>query len=258
MAIFRGTIRSKSLDMDTGLTVALPYDRPAQDQQAPCKVVYLLHGMSENNEAWTRFSNVERYARDLGLALVMPEVQRSFYIDALSGLRYFTYVTEELTALCSEMFRISDKREDTAVAGLSMGGYGALRCGLSRPDLYGACASFSGALDLRRLGDELKAQRDEALLREFRGVAGEDLTITPDMDVFHLANAATQLSPAARPRIFMTCGEQDFVFRDSVRMKDHLESIGLEFTYRQWPGDHDWPFWDESVKQFLSWLVSDH
>ncbi len=146
MAFFNGYIRSHTLGMDTGLTVVLPFDRAAVPE-AECPAIYLLHGHGENADVWTRMTSAERYANAYGVALVMPEVQRSFYTDMAMGLSYFTYVTEELPAACQRLFH-QQPQENRFVAGLSMGGYGALKLGLRRPDLFAGCAGFSGCLDI--------------------------------------------------------------------------------------------------------------
>ena len=87
-----------------------------------CPVLYLLHGMSDDHSTWIRRTSVERYATQYGLALVMPNAHRSYYTDMACGLKYWTYVSEELPRLMHTFFKISDRREDTFVAGLSMGG----------------------------------------------------------------------------------------------------------------------------------------
>ena len=108
----------QTLGMDTGLTVVLPFDRAAVPE-TECPAIYLLHGHGENADVWTRMTSAERYANAYGVALVMPEVQRSFYTDMAMGLSYFTYVTEELPAACQRLFHISSRRENRFVAGLS-------------------------------------------------------------------------------------------------------------------------------------------
>ena len=119
MAYFKGSIRSKVLGMDTGLSVVLPLDRAAVPEKK-CPVVYLLHGHGENADVWTRMTSAERYANAYGVALIMPEVQRSFYTDMAAGLPYFSYVSEELPKLCEGLFSVSSRREDRFVAGLSI------------------------------------------------------------------------------------------------------------------------------------------
>ena len=111
-------------------------------------VLYLLHGLSDDDTIWLRRTSIERYAAPLGLAVVMPQVARSFYTDEAHGNRYWTFLSEELPQLARSFFHLSDRREDTFVAGLSMGGYGALKWALHRPGRFAAAASLSGALDL--------------------------------------------------------------------------------------------------------------
>lgn len=247
MAVFRGDIRSSVLAMDTGLQVILPYDRPAEQQQIPCKTLYLLHGLGDNCAAWCRYTAIERYARDHGVAVVMPEAQRSFYTDMCYGLPYFTYVACELPELCAAMFHISRDPRDTYVAGLSMGGYGALKCAFTYPDRYAGCASFSGVVDIVQ-SMEAHGQK---LTQEFSAVLGPELQIEDNSNLFSLARQLTLMPMDQRPALFLTCGQQDFLYEDNLRFKQCLESLSLDFTFREWPGEHSWDFWDCSVQQML-------
>lgn len=255
MAYFSGVIRSQVLSMDTGLGVILPYDRPAERQQEPCKVLYLLHGLGDNCQAWTRYTAIETYARRKGIAVIMPEVQRSFYFDMAHGMNYFTYITVELPALCSRMFGIAGSREDTYVAGLSMGGYGALKCGFVRNDLYRGCASFSGALDIHRvMADNL----NDRFVDEFLAVLGKDLTILDQDNLYYQAERIAALPREKQPDVYITCGTEDFLHDNNRRFCDCLETLPLDFTYQEWPGVHDWFFWDESIRRTLDrWFPED-
>ena len=140
MAFLSVDIYSSVLNMDTHVNVILPQDKTSSKE--PAKVLYLLHGLSDDCSKWTRFTAIERKINGRNLAVVMPEVQRSFYTDMKYGLNYFTYIAYELPKLCQAMFNVSDKREDNFVAGLSMGGYGALKTALTRTDLFSKVASF--------------------------------------------------------------------------------------------------------------------
>ena len=133
------------------VNVLLPQRKPADPQdnyRTPFRVLYLLHGYSDDQTAWQRWTSIERYAEGLNLAVLMPAAQNSFYTDMLHGGKFFTFLTEELPALARALFPLSSARSDTFVAGLSMGGYGAFKLALSRPDLYAAAASLSGAVDI--------------------------------------------------------------------------------------------------------------
>ena len=121
MAFLHCEIASESLRMATAVDVILP----DKGDLSEVKTLYLLHGLTDDCTGWTRYTAVERYARERGLAVVLPEVQRSFYTDMAYGLPYFTYVSEELPAVCRRMFGLGAAREQNYIFGLSMGGYGA-------------------------------------------------------------------------------------------------------------------------------------
>ena len=115
MALFAGSLYAESLGMNTGVTVSLPGER--RDRTGDMPVLYLLHGLSDDHTSWVRRTDIDRYAEEWGVAVIMPEVQRSFYCDMTNGPRYFTYIVDELPALCQRLFRVSARREDNFVAG---------------------------------------------------------------------------------------------------------------------------------------------
>ena len=123
MAFLHVDYSSKALEMETCFQVVLPDEGDLKQ----VKVIYLLHGLTDNCTGWARYTACERYARERGVALVMPEVQRSFYIDGVHGLKYFTYVSQELPQAVHRMFGLSLEKEKSYVMGLSMGGFGALK-----------------------------------------------------------------------------------------------------------------------------------
>ena len=127
MGRFEGDFYSKSLGFTTRLDIIFP---DASNDVTPVrfgepKVLYLLHGLAGSSGEWTRFSKIEYYAKKYNFIMIMPEVQRSFYCDIPGGPAYFTYVTQELPAICGQWFRLDSSRENTYIAGESMGGYGA-------------------------------------------------------------------------------------------------------------------------------------
>ena len=176
MAFLRCDYHSTLLDMSTSFIASLP-DSVYLDK-AP--VLYLLHGLSDNCTGWSRYTRVDRYAYDHQVAVIMPEVQRSFYTDMAMGMEYFSYITEELPAFCRHTFGLSRERELNYVAGLSMGGYGALKCALKRPESYAACAAFSSVTDYPGRA----ARADERERREIRAIVGPDGIVPEDVDLF--------------------------------------------------------------------------
>ena len=217
-------------------------------------VLYLLHGLSDDHTIWLRRTSIERYAAERGIAVIMPAAGRSFYQDMAAGPRYWTHVSEEVPRLARAFFPLSDRREDTYVAGLSMGGYGALRMALARPDRYAAAGSFSGALDMVRRTQDIA--RDAVFSREeMEWIFGRGLKIAgTDADLFHLARRVAR-SRKPRPRLFQYCGTADFLYQDNLRFRDHAQHLNLDVTYREDGGTHGWAWWDTQVLAFLDWVV---
>lgn len=154
-ALFDINFFSKTLNMNTTMKVIVPQrqNHSIGVSQAPesetYKILYLLHGMTDDHTIWLRRSNIERYVSGENMIVVMPNVHLSWYTDTKYGLNYWKFISEELLQICHEFFPyISSKRTDHLVAGLSMGGYGAIKLAMKRSDYFAYGASLSGALDV--------------------------------------------------------------------------------------------------------------
>lgn len=244
MAFLHCEIASESLRMATAVDVILP----DKGDLSEVKTLYLLHGLTDDCTGWTRYTAVERYARERGLAVVLPEVQRSFYTDMAYGLPYFTYVSEELPAVCRRMFGLGAAREQNYIFGLSMGGYGAMKCALTYPDRYAGAASFSGVCDLRRTVERRSISLHES---EIAAIFGEEKAVPPKDDLFVLAE---RLSGDA-PGLYLSCGEQDGLYAANERFSAHLASLSLAHRFDHWPGAHTWDFWDTSLRAALAYFL---
>lgn len=242
MALIRVEYFSKALEMNTSFQVFLP----DEGELSEAKVVYLLHGLTDNCTAWTRYSSCERYARERGVALVLPEVQRSFYIDGVYGLNYFTYVSEELPRACHRMFGLSLDREKSYIMGLSMGGYGALKCALTYPDRYAGCGSFSGVTDLAKYRNAPAVSLRE---REFTALLGIAQEVGEENDLAALARKAENVPP-----IYLSCGEQDRHYEANCAFAELLQERGIRHKYDHRTGDHTWAFWDQSIQDCFAYL----
>ena len=251
MALIRCDFFSEVLELSTSMTVLLPQATQAQiGMQGQARagdppVLYLLHGLSDDDTIWLRRTSVERYVAPLGLAVVMPQVHRSFYCDQVHGGRYWTFLAEELPAVVAGFFRVSQRREDTFVAGLSMGGYGAFKWALRHPDRFAAAASLSGALDLGRLQRE--GDRAPLMAATFgdRSVAGSD------DDLFRLL---AQAQPATLPPLYLSCGSEDALIGDNRRFIAAAAERGVALTSEIAPGEHEWGCWDAGIRDVLDWL----
>lgn len=244
--IFRGSLFSTALEMETWLTVVMP---DCFQDQNPHKVVYLLHGLYGNSTDWSDNTMLPLYAKEHDIVFIMPEAGHSFYTDMTYGQRYFTYVSQELPSLCRNIFHISDKREDTAIMGLSMGGYGALKCALTRPEQYWLCCAFSsGGLYLQAMLDF--ARSGELLPEEFKAIFGNDYQYKTENDVRVLAKEISGRS--VKPIIHTTCGTEDFLYQDNVNFSKEMQALNFQYAYDEWEGDHNWYFWDESLRRMLT------
>ena len=244
MALLRVEYASKALEMNTSFQVFLPDEGDLSE----VKVVYLLHGLTDNCTGWTRYSSCERYARERGVALVIPEVQRSFYIDGVYGLKYFTYVAQELPQVCQRMFGLSPKREKNYVMGLSMGGFGALKCALTYPERYAGCGSFSGVADLKSF---MSRQALPMKSWEFTALLGPDHVVGPENNLSALAEKVTDA-----PMIYISCGEQDVHYPSNCAFVEKLTSLGLAHRFDHRTGGHSWDFWDQSIQDCFAYLFA--
>ena len=239
----------ETVQVNLPLNIILP--DPGQMHGVPVarrKVLYLLHGLSDDASGWQRYSSIETIAAEYGLVVVMPSVGRSFYVDLPNGQKYFTYLTEELPHYLADVFGLTPRREDTLIAGNSMGGYGAIKAALLHPELYSVAASLSGVLSL----EFLKAFPNDPRLPEFRTMFG---------DLDKLAGSqhdpATWLKKAAShpddiPRLYIACGRQEDVYPLSGMFNAACQAMGIPCEYHEEDGKHDWFFWNTQIQRFLA------
>ncbi len=249
MALLQVEFFSHVLGRCTGMNVILP-----QNTKGPLPALYLLHGLSDNHTIWLRRTSVERYADNYPLAIIMPDGGRSFYTDMAEGDRYFTFISEELPEICENMFQLSKKREDRFAAGLSMGGYGAMKLGLACPDRYAAVASLSGAL---QMDPKYHMEQPEEFMQELIRIFGNpDKFIGSGNDLFALAQKLAK-KPQMAPKMYVACGTEDFLLQGN-RMFKRLFQKAFNMTYEESPGTHEWGFWDAYIQKVLAFLPLNH
>lgn len=247
MAVMNCRYFSDVLELDTTATVILPdRESSARSSNLPERlpVLYLLHGMSDDDSTWTRRTSIERYVEDRGVAVVMPAVHRSFYVDQAEGYPYWAHIAEEVPSKMAAFFPISHRREQTFVAGLSMGGYGAIKLALRHPDRFAAAASLSGALNA--------AQRPERHPEEWGRTFGSPSRATANGD--DLIQLLRDAEPSQLPRLFVWCGLQDWILDDSRVFRDACRNESIGLTYEESDGDHEWASWDTHIQRVLDWL----
>lgn len=256
MAFLTCNFFSESLGLSTSIRVILP--QPTGNSQigiagAPAQkrypTLYLLHGWSDDDSIWSRRTAIERYVANRPIAVVMPRVDLSYYQDTADGRRYWSYVADELPRLCEQWFPLSTDRESRWAAGLSMGGYGAFRLGLQRPEQFSHVASLSGALDLEGVSQLWKDSPVRQPL--MRGIFGDPASI-PSCD-----GNLLRLLPAAQDndvKFYQWCGASDFLLDINRKFHTAATTANLDITYSEGPGDHSWQHWDREIQAVLNWL----
>lgn len=232
---------SKALGKQTAADVLLP----EVDHPGPFAVMYLLHGLSDNHTIWQRRTSIERYVQNLPLIVVMPDGGRGFYCDAAQGPAYETAIIGDLIGYVDRMFHTRAARSGRCVGGLSMGGYGAAKLALRFPDLFCSAVSHSGAMHFGH--QPVQHDRGREIQAEFERIVGPDPAGGPN-DLYALAEA---VEPANRPALRIDCGTDDFLIEQNRAFHAHLKSIGYEHEYAEFPGAHDWAYWDEHVQEAI-------
>ncbi len=214
------------------------------------KTLYLLHGLSDDHTIWQRRTNIERYVAGRNMAVVMPTVFRNWYCDTATGERYMTYISEELPAVMRSFFRgMSDKREDNFVAGLSMGGYGAMKVALTNPERFLGAASFSGVLDVVKLYDRREINR-----KEYENVFGDPAKVKGSLnDIEFLARRAAA-SGKPLPSLYLWCGTEDDLLSHTRGAKEYFDELGFRTDYHESAGNHSWGYWDEQIRHALDYF----
>lgn len=260
MALLECRYKSEVLDMEQPFYVILPQismsDSESRNRKFP--VLYLLHGLSDDHTAWVRKTGIERYAAQYGLAVVMPNVNRSFYTDMKYGLNYYTYITREIPHIVRSYFPISDKREDNFIAGLSMGGYGAFMIALRNPGMFSAAASLSGALDLTVLLDS--SDERIAPMAERIALMTEMLFGSPDEFInsdYNLVRLLSKINRENLPRLFQCCGTEDYIYPLNESFRAAASRFGIDLTYEEGPGEHEWGYWDTNIQRVLRWIFQE-
>jgi putative tributyrin esterase len=276
MAVLRANFLSKYLGMQTNVTICLPsfghadlargdadFYRPGMKYQT----LYLLHGGSGDDADYLHFTNITRYADEHRIAVVMPSDYNAFYTDNPHGPRYWRYIADELPQVCQCLFPLSDRPEDNFVAGLSMGGHGAMKMGIMKPESFAAVLMMSGASigpdKIREFSTRFHARSGdsdimpranmEALygdLDHFKGSVN---------DVWHYARLNIE-NKRKLPKFFITVGDQDPTRDTVIDAYHYLHELGYDTVFELVPGyAHEWDFWDMTLRKALrDWLPIRH
>ena len=229
------------------INIILPAGYAGSPQRFP--VLYLLHGLWGHYGDWAEKTNVLAYASSLPLILVMPEGANGWYTDGVAhGARWEDYLMQEVVPYVDGHYRTLQDARARGIAGLSMGGYGALKLGLKYPQMFSFAGSMSGALEVPGLPDAALGDPQGVLYQSVHAAFG-----APD-DPARSANSMATLLAAAHgplPFFYLDCGTEDSLVDSSRRFNQALTARHLPHEYRERPGIHDWAEWDHQIRGVL-------
>ena len=244
-------VQSAALGRAMKYRVLVPQDYETSQRRYP--VLYLLHGLTGDYKDWTTRTNIAEYTRTLPLIVVMPDGENQWYTNAADGsARFEDYVVTDLAADVVHKYRTVNSRYGRAIAGLSMGGYGALKLALKRPAQYAVAGSFSGAFGVTIDGryDRMIASVKAPPVTSIFGAA--DSEARKQNDVLALAAA---MKPAGAPYLYVDCGTADTLLPENRDVIAALHKAGVAYEYHEVAGGHAWDYWDRRIREFLPVLM---
>ena len=259
MALIQVNYLSKVLFRTVPLNVILPTDKISFDtldyQGVPeggYPTLYLLHGLLGNYTDWVSGTRIQRWAEDAGLAVVMPSGDNAFYIPGLAANSdYGAFVGEELPRVTRDMFPLSRRREDTFIAGLSMGGFGAIRNGMKFAETFSRIAAYSSGIHFFEPEGFFSIAGEHTVFGPLEEAAKTDKNHYVVLEELKARVAAGEVEA---PEFYMSCGTEDSLYGVNIKFRDQLLSDGFKVTWDEEPHGHDWDFWDSQIKKTVDWL----
>jgi len=259
MAFINATFYSNVLEQEVALDLYLPNDRAEKSIKAPDGVVYFLHGMGSSQKRFREYTAANRYAMDNHLAIVYVSAPMSFYSDMKYGMKYYTYITQELPVFLKSAYNLDFPREKTFLAGLSMGGYGTLKIGLNNPDMFGAIAPFSAPTNMKGMLAQAKKGITVGDMSIYKAVLGEELEMSETDDPWYLIKKVSELPAEKQPRIRLMCGKQDelaMIYKQNVQFNEYAKTLPLaDYKFMSWAGGHEYAFWDRAMLHAVAFFL---
>ena len=264
MAIVNTRYYSMSLHGNISFNAIIPFEdygnfpdfnQEPFKRETPLKTLYLLHGITDDENSWLLNTNIARYAEENHIAVVMPYGYDHFYLDISAWERWGEFIGKELVDYTRGLFGLSAKREDTYIGGLSMGGYGALRNGLKYNDTFSKIVALSSGLRFYDLDQVTEDHPVPMRTRSFyeRVFGPLDQILGSDRDPEQLYREIKM--PVS---IFMAIGEDDFLKDANRQFKSFLEEQKADLTYYEAPGNHEWDFWNRNIEKGIQWLLKEN
>lgn len=251
--IVKEIFKSNLLQREISYKVILPENYDFSEEKFP--VIYLLHGLFGNADNWLELTDLKKYLRQKGFVTVLPEGYNNWYSDSatIECDKFESSFINELIPFVEAKFKVSDRREKRSIAGLSMGGFGALKFALKRPDLFVFAGSMSGALDAPRIYEANKYSEWNDLRQSVWEVFGsKNDSSRIENDLFELVERMTEKQIISIPRLHIDCGTDDIFLAINRDFSRILSDKKIPYEYFEMSGGHDWAYWNRQIKKILT------
>jgi putative tributyrin esterase len=242
-------LESKLMGRQMPYRVIFPANYQASEKRYP--VIYLLHGLSGNYKNWTEKTGLTKYATEYDFLIVTVEGENGWYSDSKvkPNSFYESYIIEELIPEVDKKFRTIANRNHRIIAGLSMGGYGAIKFGLKYPEKFVLVGSFSGALAATSIKEGMALEWITKTIGDAFGP--EESESRKANDIYQIVRNLSDEQIKKLPFIYFDCGTEDFLFKDNQDFMKLVVEKRIKHEYRQKPGAHTWDYWDSQIQEFL-------
>ncbi|EOS73322.1 MAG: alpha/beta hydrolase-fold protein [Lachnospiraceae bacterium] len=226
--------------------------------ERPMKTIYLLSGYSGGHTDWLHYTQIVTFCLKYNVAAFMPAGENSFYLDSKKRDAYYEqFVAEEFVNYTRKTFAaVSDKREDTFIGGISMGGFGALYLGMRHSKVFSKILALAPGILCYGYNEHSNFFFDAGMTKEYCDTMFGD----PKKLILSEANLEVLYQRLKRdkeeiPAIYLTCGTEDFVLEHSRVFYQFLKKENASFYYEETPGTHEWYIWNGHIDKALRWAV---
>ncbi|MER2064006.1 MAG: alpha/beta hydrolase-fold protein [Alkalibacterium sp.] len=261
MATLTTTFQSEELQRNVTFKAIIPtstkslydYETKAEVKPEGYRTLYLLNGWNGNHEDWMNNTTIVKLADQYNLAVIMPAGENSFYVDHVDGSNYGKFIGEELVKVTRDLFPLSTKREDTFIGGLSMGGYGALRNGYVYNQTFSKIIGLSSSV-LHKNDQVHDLSQENAINTKLKYIIQSDVwaDMPETMDIYEVIKQAE-----TKPDLFLAIGTEDFLYEENKMLHDWLEEESISHQYIEAQGEHNWKFWENTIKPGLEWIFGE-
>ncbi|MGO1453687.1 MAG: alpha/beta hydrolase [Alkalibacterium gilvum] len=261
MATLTTTFQSEQLQRNVTFSAIIPtatkslydYDTKTDVKSVGYRTLYLLNGWNGNHEDWIINTTLVKLADQYNLVVIMPSGENSFYVDHPDGSNFGRFIGEELVNVTRKLFPLSTKREDTFIGGLSMGGYGALRNGHVYNETFGKVIALSSSV-LHRHDQSHNLEQDNPINKKLSYILNSNdfYDMDESLDVYEVIKKAE-----TKPDLFLAIGTEDFLYEENKALHDWLKKENISHQYSEASGEHDWKFWEMTIKQAVEWIYNE-